>query len=81
MNDDKSVIPVPEPVVLIDTWWNVNEIIIIGLSVALLVLIDTWWNVNFYYQHHMILPRRVLIDTWWNVNCLATAYRTCISGF
>ena len=32
--------------VLIDTWWNVNEVIA-ALVVSLPdVLIDTWWNVN-----------------------------------
>ena len=32
--------------VLIDTWWNVNEIEKRWFPVADMVLIDTWWNVN-----------------------------------
>ena len=32
--------------VLIDTWWNVNCIIIYHRCVCIAVLIDTWWNVN-----------------------------------
>ena len=33
--------------VLIDTWWNVNNLFIINYVVQGFVLIDTWWNVNF----------------------------------
>ena len=32
--------------VLIDTWWNVNEIAIKVFNDSDVVLIDTWWNVN-----------------------------------
>ena len=32
--------------VLIDTWWNVNNIPYIVKGVWVTVLIDTWWNVN-----------------------------------
>ena len=32
--------------VLIDTWWNVNAIVVITVSTTVIVLIDTWWNVN-----------------------------------
>ena len=32
--------------VLIDTWWNVNEAEIAFIHDAKTVLIDTWWNVN-----------------------------------
>ena len=33
--------------VLIDTWWNVNEYAKEELRAEISVLIDTWWNVNF----------------------------------
>ena len=33
--------------VLIDTWWNVNNVYIFVQHFAKKVLIDTWWNVNF----------------------------------
>ena len=33
--------------VLIDTWWNVNPIIIELVPSSDNVLIDTWWNVNY----------------------------------
>ena len=32
--------------VLIDTWWNVNQIKVAGKVLYGGVLIDTWWNVN-----------------------------------
>ena len=33
-------------IVLIDTWWNVNLILLLELQIKHTVLIDTWWNVN-----------------------------------
>ena len=33
-------------IVLIDTWWNVNELQSPTKQPEQLVLIDTWWNVN-----------------------------------
>ena len=32
--------------VLIDTWWNVNDMILSVGQYVDNVLIDTWWNVN-----------------------------------
>ena len=32
--------------VLIDTWWNVNNVSGSTALVRVTVLIDTWWNVN-----------------------------------
>ena len=32
--------------VLIDTWWNVNMILMDWQKALIEVLIDTWWNVN-----------------------------------
>ena len=32
--------------VLIDTWWNVNQLIEGVATIFQGVLIDTWWNVN-----------------------------------
>ena len=34
--------------VLIDTWWNVNKLMLAGVFPDALVLIDTWWNVNCF---------------------------------
>ena len=33
--------------VLIDTWWNVNMVLMDWQKALIEVLIDTWWNVNF----------------------------------
>ena len=33
-------------IVLIDTWWNVNQLNVDNFFVVYNVLIDTWWNVN-----------------------------------
>ena len=32
--------------VLIDTWWNVNDVMAYTDKLEENVLIDTWWNVN-----------------------------------
>ena len=54
--------------VLIDTWWNVNNIHAYIVNRLSVVLIDTWWNVNPIASTHDIILNTVLIDTWWNVN-------------
>ena len=58
--------------VLIDTWWNVNNILNLRFQCIKVVLIDTWWNVNENTIVQEIDLSIVLIDTWWNVN----VYRT-----
>ena len=57
-----------ENLVLIDTWWNVNEEFTNYLKEAGFVLIDTWWNVNQNVVATQKRKYKVLIDTWWNVN-------------
>ena len=37
--------------VLIDTWWNVNEWLTAYNEHSASVLIDTWWNVNQFTNH------------------------------
>ena len=54
--------------VLIDTWWNVNNIFAIFPAEIIGVLIDTWWNVNDVALAFENWEQKVLIDTWWNVN-------------
>ena len=46
MNKIKNLVNRWGDMVLIDTWWNVNDEFQIGLIVGASVLIDTWWNVN-----------------------------------
>ena len=41
--------------VLIDTWWNVNDVNDGDKLSADSVLIDTWWNVNAEDCHTLIL--------------------------
>ena len=41
--------------VLIDTWWNVNEAGKKTNEEIAFVLIDTWWNVNYILQLHLSL--------------------------
>ena len=55
-------------VVLIDTWWNVNETGKKKEEDKKEVLIDTWWNVNVIIKPGEVRAFTVLIDTWWNVN-------------
>ena len=57
-------------VVLIDTWWNVNQGTLENVENNTYVLIDTWWNVNDVQAAKRRYKKIVLIDTWWNVNCL-----------
>ena len=54
--------------VLIDTWWNVNNISSRPHWNFVKVLIDTWWNVNIIFGNILDGMQYVLIDTWWNVN-------------
>ncbi len=54
--------------VLIDTWWNVNNIHAYIINRMSVVLIDTWWNVNERTLGCHATCLAVLIDTWWNVN-------------
>ena len=54
--------------VLIDTWWNVNQSTSTKEFVNVAVLIDTWWNVNLGNGTQIGTTIGVLIDTWWNVN-------------
>ena len=37
----------PLRIVLIDTWWNVNQAPLCLRNLWIFVLIDTWWNVNY----------------------------------
>ena len=39
--------------VLIDTWWNVNKILVRHDPQPSGVLIDTWWNVNEIEKDYM----------------------------
>ena len=57
-----------EILVLIDTWWNVNQLAEGGVLKKGQVLIDTWWNVNTDSICKWFGIQPVLIDTWWNVN-------------
>ena len=54
--------------VLIDTWWNVNDVQSALSKITITVLIDTWWNVNTLHTAVICRIYEVLIDTWWNVN-------------
>ena len=54
--------------VLIDTWWNVNQLALVPVAYNGSVLIDTWWNVNINMTSVILSRSSVLIDTWWNVN-------------
>ena len=56
--------------VLIDTWWNVNYLMMQLRKAFNSVLIDTWWNVNAEQGDVSEYDLSVLIDTWWNVNSI-----------
>ena len=53
---------------LIDTLWNVNDIVLLDLGLPDMELIDTLWNVNYGEQRKLEIARAELIDTLWNVN-------------
>ena len=54
--------------VLISTYWNVNDVIIVLAGANDFVLISTYWNVN--PKNFSVSPSQamVLISTYWNVN-------------
>ena len=57
-----------EGIVLISTYWNVNDIMFCLLFAWLLVLISTYWNVNAVVGFLGLRKAWVLISTYWNVN-------------
>ena len=67
--------------VLIDTWWNVNQLAEGGVLKKGQVLIDTWWNVNKLRDTPVLADRIVLIDTWWNVNYDVYEIEELATGF
>ena len=36
--------------VLIETWWNVNNVLPLAEGSVITVLIETWWNVNSFFD-------------------------------
>ena len=67
--------------VLIDTWWNVNDDQILINQGVHTVLIDTWWNVNVNGKGCTREFEIVLIDTWWNVNVIMADFVTDLDEF
>ena len=63
-----AIVTLSFPLVLIDTWWNVNINFSGKMAQMTTVLIDTWWNVNVSALKKPLGNGTVLIDTWWNVN-------------
>ena len=53
--------------VLIDTWWNVN-VVLIGTVVFPVCFNRYMVECEFYYLCKKFHKFYVLIDTWWNVN-------------
>ena len=53
-----SCLDVTNGVVLIDTWWNVNDKCVIYSVDDYIVLIDTWWNVNVLPDNSVDLPKQ-----------------------
>ena len=53
---------------LIDTLWNVNDLLHQKILLHCLELIDTLWNVNYLKPAAANYAKEELIDTLWNVN-------------
>ena len=67
---------------LIDTQWNVNNVIRGSTHLLNPDLIDTQWNVNFKTMSVFGVQAVDLIDTQWNVNQIARqAYKPIYYGF
>ena len=60
------------PVVLIETYWNVNQKTLFANVISSVVLIETYWNVNVKSRPVPRSCSTVLIETYWNVNWLVT---------
>ena len=63
--------------VLIETYWNVNIVIMRKNNCEKLVLIETYWNVNDYNPQQVAKELGVLIETYWNVNCFHVPAQSC----
>ena len=55
-------------VVLIETLWNVNSLVLPVNGELKIVLIETLWNVNTGFWSGHLKSHFVLIETLWNVN-------------
>ena len=55
-------------IVLISTYWNVNEVHVSIPENIFNVLISTYWNVNILFVFLGVFMQNVLISTYWNVN-------------
>ena len=62
-------------IVLIETLWNVNFLVLHMFLRPLKVLIETLWNVNFCLNSACVCCLLVLIETLWNVNLNAESDR------
>ena len=62
---------------LIDTQWDVNELVRGDFTAASEELIDTQWDVNFYHFCDFNDFDSELIDTQWDVNYIK---EICIAG-
>ena len=54
--------------ILIETYWNVNEESIYRCVYGLAILIETYWNVNDTISKQHTHAHTILIETYWNVN-------------
>ena len=65
---DAGVFVLLSLIVLIETYWNVNEYKIPEDAADNSVLIETYWNVNNCGATSKKNSMQVLIETYWNVN-------------
>ena len=59
--------------ILIETYWNVNQYPASPQLLQCIILIETYWNVNTNRIMVQVDVERILIETYWNVNRFAPA--------
>ena len=69
------VIPLSLRYIKIETYWNVN-IVIISCSFRFHIKIETYWNVNKNTMELKEIESIIKIETYWNVNA-----RFAVAGF
>ena len=61
--------------VLIETLWNVKQVVLLAVILICSVLIETLWNVKQISQSTVRVIVAVLIETLWNVKRKTSPFR------
>ena len=73
--DECGIITAETESVLIETLWNVKQVVLLAVILICSVLIETLWNVKQISQSTVRVIVAVLIETLWNVKRKTSPFR------